>query len=236
MSISSNLLRRGYKLIDEGQLHNAEMVIDAVVREDPKNVTAWKAYLKIYQYNNNLPWLVERIEHTCELTEQAKQELRAYLEFLKQCMDCPTVPVEAVTSAPRPAAPRDTEVVFEMIDQFEIPTRPAAERSPRKKERQLFKYTIPAYVWQALGLLVVFYFSVRTLVFGSALGYFLLAVFIFGGIFWFRNLADHKSGLPVVINRAYAMETKHELTTIEKKTQETQKGESKNPRIRYLDE
>lgn len=234
MSMSSKLLKRGYNLIDVGQLQNAEMVIDAVVRADPQNVTAWKAYLQVYQYNANLPWLVERINNTNELSDKSKGELRAYLEFLKHSMDCPTVPVEAVNAA-QPAPSVNGEVVFELIDEYEIPTRPV-ERVHHKKDRPIFKYAIPAYVWQALGLLMVFYLGIRLLVGGSGLGYLLLGIFIFGSIFWFRSLADQKSGLSLPVQRAYAMETEHELTAVEKKAAEKKKNSKKNPRVRYLDE
>ena len=43
MSISSHLLERAYQLIDANQLQNAEMVLDALVRVDPKNIPAWEA-------------------------------------------------------------------------------------------------------------------------------------------------------------------------------------------------
>ncbi len=84
MPISAHLLKRGYQLIDSGQLQNAEMVLDAVVRADPKNVMAWKAYLKIYQYRNDLDWLMERITKTTELSDKDKEDICAYKNFLIQ--------------------------------------------------------------------------------------------------------------------------------------------------------
>ncbi|MFH0959346.1 MAG: tetratricopeptide repeat protein, partial [Pseudomonadota bacterium] len=68
MPISSHLLERAYQLIKARQYENAELVLDAVVRVDPKNVEAWKTYLQIHRDVNDLYWLKERILKTKDLS------------------------------------------------------------------------------------------------------------------------------------------------------------------------
>lgn len=57
MSISSHLLERAYQLIDANQLQNAEMVLDALVRVDPKTYLPgkhiWKSTSAVETWSGN---------------------------------------------------------------------------------------------------------------------------------------------------------------------------------------
>lgn len=244
MPISAHLLKRGYQLIDAGQLQNAEMVIDAVVRADPKNVTAWKAYLQIYQYRNDLEWLMERILKNNELSEKDRADILTYQDYLAQNLsECKQSsreanPPRALCFGPtQETSAQDDTVIFELIDEYDYPAH-KIERENRKRARQIYKYNIPQYVWQAIALLALFYAGIRLLVLEYILGYLLMGAFIFGGISWLRNLNDHKAPPPFDITRAYSLETEKDLFIINKPVT-NQKVDKNNKdtssRIRYLD-
>lgn len=242
MPISAHLLKRGYQLIDSGQLQNAEMVLDAVVRADPKNVMAWKAYLKIYQYRNDLDWLMERITKTTELSDKDKEDICAYKNYLIQGLSERKL-------TPNEGNPKRTlcfdqvhesleadKIIFELIDEFDYPAR-QIEREKRKSSRKIFKYNIPYYVWQAIALFATFYAGIRLLVLESIFGYFLMGAFIFGGIYWTRSFNDRKAVPPLDISRAYSLETKNDLFIINKAEMpaKTDNHDNENKSIRYLD-
>ena len=84
MSISSHLLERAYQLIDANQLQNAEMVLDALVRVDPKNIPAWEAYLEIHQCCGDLEWGMERVLNIKELSFEEREEILAYQTYLME--------------------------------------------------------------------------------------------------------------------------------------------------------
>jgi hypothetical protein len=244
MPISTHLLKRGYQLIDAGQLQNAEMVLDAVVRTDPKNVMAWKAYLQVYQYRDDLEWLMERIVKNNELSDKEKEDIRAYRDYLiqgqsewKQSSDEAnprrTLCFESVQEAPA----QDDTVIFELIDEFDYPAR-MIEREKRRRSRTIFKYNIPMYVWQAVTLLALFYAGVRLLVFGYIFGFLPMGVFIFGGIYWIRSINDRKTPPPLDVTRAYSLDTKNDLFIIDKPIIDAKVDKNKkdtSSRIRYLD-
>jgi hypothetical protein len=82
MPIPTHLLERAYQLINANQLQNAELVLDAVVRVDPRNVEAWKTYLMIRQSQSDLDWLKDRILKTRELGKREKVKLIEYYHRL----------------------------------------------------------------------------------------------------------------------------------------------------------
>ncbi|MDO8752758.1 MAG: hypothetical protein Q7J80_02600, partial [Anaerolineales bacterium] len=78
MSISSHLLKRACQLIEAQQYENAALVLDAVVRVDPRNVDAWKSYLQIHSDVNDLNWLKERILRSTDLCDADKKYILDY--------------------------------------------------------------------------------------------------------------------------------------------------------------
>jgi len=244
MPISAHLLKRGYKLIDAGQLQSAEMVIDAVVRADPKNVTAWKAYLQIYQYRNDPDWLMDRILKNNELSEKDKADIRTYQDYLVQNLSehkqssGEANPPRAFCFGPtQETSVQDNTVIFELIDEYDYPAR-KIERENRKRIRQIYKYNIPQYVWQAIALLVLFYAGIRLLVLENVLGYLMMGVFIFGGIRWLRSLNDQKAPPPLDVTHAYSLDTENDLFIINKPVADEKvdkNNKDNSSRIRYLD-
>ena len=244
MPISAHLLERAYQLVDANQLQNAELVLDAVVRVDPKNVMAWKAYLQIYQDRNDLEWLMDRILKNKELSDKDKADIRAYHDYLIQVLNkCKQNTDEAkprriYSVKPEQEAPaQDGTIIFELIDEFDFPAC-KIEREKRKRPRQLFKYNIPLYVWQAVALLALFYAGIRLLVLGYLFGYLLMGVFIIGGVIWIRSINDHKTIAPINITRAYSLESENDLFIIDNPNVDARTdiiNKDSSADIRYLD-
>lgn len=240
MPISAHLLKKAYQLIDAGQLHNSALVLDAIVRRDPNNVMAWKAYLQICQEYKDLEWVMERISKVAELCESDKADIRAFQNYLIQRMSKrnqnadETIPARTYqVSLPS----QEDSIIFELIDEYDVPSR-KIEREKRKKSRLLFKYNVPMYVWQAAALLAVFTISVRLLVTGSLLGLLLMEVFVIGGINWLRSFKSRKSNMPLDSNHAYALDSENELFIIDKHPADAkiEKNKATPAKIRYLDE
>lgn len=140
MSISSHLLERAYQLIDANQLQNAEMVLDALVRVDPKNIPAWEAYLEIHQCCGDLEWGMERVLNIKELSIEERGEILAYQTYLMERTDKPeendaNVQVSpTVNIAPEQEIDSQEEtVMFELLGEYEYPVR---EIEPKRKEGQ----------------------------------------------------------------------------------------------------
>jgi hypothetical protein len=241
MPISIHLLERAYQLIDAGQLQNAELVLDAVVRADPKNIMAWKAYLQICQEYSDLEWLLDRILNNGNLCEKDKAEICSFQKYLvqnlykrRQNADEPSPRRICRVSSPA----QQEAVIFELLEEFEYPER-QAEQKKRRKTRQYFKYNIPPFIWQAAGLLTLFYSGVRLLVLGHQFsGIFLMTIFILGGVRWVRNFNAQKPAGPAGLSHAYSLESQTELSIVEKAAPEARGGDKKETasRIRYLDE
>ena len=222
MPVFANLMERAYQLIKSGQYHNAELVLDAMVRVDPKNVMAWKAYLQVYQNRRDLEWLMQRISTVKELSDSDKLELRSYHNRLVQgpspvkqdnaeeyLIQVPSLQAGSETPA------QDERIVFELIEEFDYPAR-RVERENRKKQRQFFTYSIPAYIWQGLGLFVVFYFGLQFIVLKFLFGYFLMGIFLVGVGFWLRNFNEQKPDAPLQPSHTYSLEGEKKLTVIDK--------------------
>ncbi len=246
MSISAHLLERACQLIDANQLQNAELVLDAVVRVDPKNVMAWKVYLQICRDRNDLEWLMERILKNKELSDKDKEDIGAYQKcLLKGLVDFKQNRNESHSwrtqfiEHEQEILSQDNIVIFELIDQFEYPAR-KIEQVKRRRPRQFFKYNVPLYVRQAAALLAIFYAGIRLLVLGYAFGYLMMAVFLVGGVYWFKSINNHKIIAPTNVTRAYSLESENELYIIDKPVVNAgleNKNKKDSPQnIRYLDE
>jgi hypothetical protein len=245
MPISSHLLERAYQLIDANQIQNAELVLDAVVRVDPKNVDAWEAYLLIYQERNDLEWLMERILKTRELNDQDKEAIFAYQDYLIRRMGEKEQDTGEVEPPYTPVVEQDVEevaeegmVMFELIEEFNYPPR-EIEKVSRRKSKKKFVRQIPAPVWYAIALLALFYFGVRLLVLGYLFGYIMMIAFVIGGVFWLWSSGDHKSVASMDVERTYPHESKNELFIIDKPSTVTKREldcEAPRPFPPHLDE
>lgn len=245
MSISSHLLERAYQLIDANQLQNAEMVLDALVRVDPKNIPAWEAYLEIHQCCGDLEWGMERVLNIKELSIEEREEILAYQTYLMERTNKPEeneadVKINAtVNIAPEQEIDsQEGAVMFELLGEYEYPVR-EIEQKKKRRPRKMFVYKLPDYVWHAIGLLLLFYISIKLLVLGYFFGYMLMGGFIVDGFFWLRSLNDQNTAMPLTITRAFTLESENELFIIDKPLAE--KGENIKPAkvstsIRYLDE
>jgi hypothetical protein len=243
MTISDQLLERAYQLINANQPQNAELVLDAVVRVDPKNVTAWKAYLQIYQDRMDLEWLLERILKNKELSDTDKADICIYYDYLIQELGkCRQNTNEEHIRRPynyelkERMLTQDDSVIFEVINEFDYPV---SKIKQVRRRRQLFKYNIPIYLWQAAALLAIFYISVRLLVLEYLFGYLLMGAFIVGGVLWVRSLNDHKTITPTKVTHAYSLESENKLFIIDKPIKDPKLNKNNkdlSPRIRYLDE
>ena len=144
MPVPIHLLERAYQLINANQLQNAELLLDAVVRVDPKNVKAWKTYLMIYQSQNDLDWLKERIIKTKELSEADKTKLiNYYLCLSKQLNGAEEVVARRDTFAlllqeekEETAIAEKTVPRFELIDTFDYPTKVIKKETRTRPRRR----------------------------------------------------------------------------------------------------
>src|SRR5690348_15132331 len=143
MPISSHLLERAYQLINANQMQNAELVLDAVVRVDPKNIEAWIAYLEVHQDRSDLEWLKDRIARTREISDQDKNELLQYhavlIEHLKK-VEAGTARAHNVQSFSFKQidefSSKNEKVSFELLDVFDYPAaklEPSTQRVPRRR-------------------------------------------------------------------------------------------------------
>jgi hypothetical protein len=245
MPISSHLLERVYQLIDASQLQNAEMVLDALVRVDPANILAWEAYLEIYKESKDLERVLERILKIKELSNQDKDKILAYQAYLiervnesKKNTGVAKFKCSNKIESDREIPALDETIIFELLNEFDYPAR-KVERQTRRRTRKMFVYAIPGYVWRGVGLLALFYISVKLIVLGYIFGYLILGGFIVGYVFWMRSLKNQNEAAPINITRAFSLESENELYIIDKPITDTRvdkKQKSPSSRIRYLDE
>jgi hypothetical protein len=237
MPLTTHLLERAYQLIEANQIQNAELVLDAVVRVDPTNVDAWITYLQIHQDQNDLDWIRERILKTRELSARDKNDLLEYQRFLSnqlqrtQAEKSASIPENIYNLTHRHEAPvPDENTKYEVIQVFDYPSMnktPAQKRRPRR--RTLLNWIPSSTTSRAIALLVLFFISIRMLVIGSFLGYIILAAFLAGCAFWLVNYSSDKpSAAPNLdMSRAFTLETKHDLSIVDKPSTETAKGPKK---------
>lgn len=144
MNIPTRQLDRVYQLIHANQLKNAELLLDAVVRVDPENMEAWMTYLMIFQSQNDLDWLLDRILKTAELCEASKAKLIDYYHYLtkyslERKWDTGYIhrsPGASFIMDPAKATPsaNPASISFEMLDIYDI--HPVIDESANQKPRQ----------------------------------------------------------------------------------------------------
>lgn len=128
MPAPTHLLERAYQLISAKQLQSAELVLDAVVRVEPQNVDAWKAYLWILHCQGGVDWLKERILKTRELSQIDKAILIEYYLFLGQPMNKTSnftntdTAIDSMQEKEEISYTAETSIRFELIDMLDYPT------------------------------------------------------------------------------------------------------------------
>jgi hypothetical protein len=224
MPVSSHLLERAYQLINANQMQNAELVLDAVVRVDPKNIEAWIAYMEVHQDRNDLEWLKDRILRTREISDQDKTELLQYhavlVEHLKKIE---SGIVRANTNQDfsfrqmNELAVKSDKSSFELLDVFDYPTAKSEPMAAKPSRRRRW-YGIDIYspVNQAVALLFIFFAAVRMFVSGYFLGYVLLAIFLAGCFYWLSNYKTHGTISYKEPARMYFMDVKNKLAITDK--------------------
>jgi hypothetical protein len=127
MPAPTHLLERAYQLISTKQLQSAELVLDAVVRVEPQNVDAWRAYLWILHCQGGVDWLKERILKTRELSEIDKAILIEYYLFLDQPMNNTSnftntnSVIDTIQEKEEISETDETSIHFELIDTLDYP-------------------------------------------------------------------------------------------------------------------
>jgi hypothetical protein len=224
MPVSSHLLERAYQLINANQMQNAELVLDAVVRVDPKNIEAWIAYMEVHQDRSDLEWLKDRILRTREISDQDKTELLQYhtvlIEHLKK-IENGTARANTIQSFSFKQVDERTakneKISFELLDVFDYPTsksEPSVTKTPRR--RRWYGIDIYSPVNQAVALLFIFFAAVRLFISGYLLGYVLLAVFLGGCLYWLSNYKS-QGNLPYKEPaRMYFLDVKNKLAITDK--------------------
>lgn len=224
MPISSHLLERAYQLINANQMQNAELVLDAVVRVDPKNIEAWIAYLEVHQDRTDLEWLKDRIVRTREISDQDKNELLQYhavlIEHLKK-VEAGTARAHTVQSFSFKQidefSSKNEKISFELLDVFDYPTaknEPITPKTPRR--RRWHGIDIYSPINQAVALLFLFFAAVRLSVSGYTFGYVLLALFLGGCFYWLSNYKGQGGIFYKQPARMYFQDVKKKLTITDK--------------------
>jgi hypothetical protein len=224
MPISSHLLERAYQLINANQMQNAELVLDAVVRVDPKNIEAWIAYLEVHQDRTDLEWLKDRIVRTREISDQDKNELLQYhavlIEHLKK-VEAGTARAHTVQSFSfrqiDELSAKNEKVSIELLDVFDYPAaknEPMAQKPPRRRRWHGIDLSSP--VNQAVALLFIFFAAVRLFISGYLFGYVLLALFLVGCFYWLSNYKGQSGGSYKQPARMYFLDIKNKLAITDK--------------------
>lgn len=151
-------LERAYQLIHASQYHNAGLVLDALVRVDPQNVEAWKAYLMIFRSQNELDWLKDRILRTRELNKWDKMELlRTYQLLREQLQDVAHIKSPSLPFPPernRQEYAQSSDIRLELIDMIDYPApktetlhNPAQPTTRRPNRRATYNPFSEAALW-----------------------------------------------------------------------------------------
>lgn len=220
MPISSHLLERAYQLIKARQFENAALVLDAVVRVDPKNVDAWKAYLQIHRDVSDLNWLKERILKTHDLCDADKKNILDYQYYLIQQWTANegngVVEKNENTRSHQDYDREQNELVtLELVDIFDYP-EPIVEKARKRKPRRRYTPRLSAASGHAIILFAAFLLGIRLLALQHLLGYALLVIFIYGGVLWLQNYSIQMPATFIEANRTYSLENTHELTIVDK--------------------
>ena len=142
MPAAHHLLERAIQFIDDKQLLNAEMLLDAVVRVEPQNVEAWMVYLQILKQQPRLDWVKERALKTRELSEGEKNDivdcyLWQTLQIRQNSAASQEFNVSAVDAKPDHAA-RSAQNEFETMNVFGYSASHADHCSSKRPSRAVY--------------------------------------------------------------------------------------------------
>ncbi len=220
MPISSHLLERAHQLIKAKQYENAALVLDAVVRVDPKNVDAWKSYLQIQSDVCDLNWLKERISRTNELCDADKKNILDYQNYLIQQWtekeeDDAAEKNENTLSYLDDSHEQQEFVTLELVDIFDYPEL-VVEKTYKRKPRKRYTPRVSAASGHAILLLALLLLGIRLLALQHFLGYALLLIFVSGGVLWLEKYSIRLPATFINANRTYALEHTNKLTIVDK--------------------
>ena len=220
MPISTHLLERAHQLIKAKQYENAALVLDAVVRVDPKNVDAWKSYLQIQSDVCDLNWLKERILRTNDLRDADKKNILDYQNCLIQQWtereeDDAAEKNENTLSHLDDDHEQQGFVTLELVDIFDYPEL-VVEKTRKRKPRRRYTPRVSAASGHAILLLALLLLGIRLLALQHLLGYALLLIFVYGGVLWLENYSIQLPATFINANRTYALEHTNELTIVDK--------------------
>ncbi len=122
---TTRLLAQAYQLIREHQHQSAEEILDALLSTEPQNVEAWEAYMQLRRDRSELLWLKERVLHTPELSENDKNDILSYHEYLLRKLAHPAQDVKT----PVPVYAPPTQINVLPNHNFEITTQENFEYS-----------------------------------------------------------------------------------------------------------
>lgn len=238
MPISSHLLERAYQLIKARQYENAELVLDAVVRVDPRNVEAWKTYLQIHRDVNDLYWLKERILKTKDLSDTDKKYILDYQNYLiQQWAETKVYTVTEKYENTLPSNDYDSEqgepVTLELIDIYNYPEQ-KVEKIRTRKPRRRYSSVISAASGYAVILFALFLLGIRLLAIQPLLGYALLGIFVFGGMLWLQNYSVR---MPVTFTgaaRTFSLENKHEISIVDRSQGKLEEGKQNREKTKKV--
>ena len=241
--MTTHLLERVHKLVEVNQFDNARLVLDAVVRIEPENISAWLSYFQIYRNQNDLEWLKQRVKNTVELSDDNKQILFEYHDHLLlhsyelTITEMSNGPIGISSTLPVLIGEEDNDQgmlfydsntgieetdkpTLELLDIFSYPTLNSL--STRDEDTKTSDESAVRPPHQAALLLIVLFISIRLLAEGMLIGQITLALFFIGAFYWLLKYAP-------VINestaqmRSYSLENSYDLTLAD----QYKNGESK---------
>ena len=220
MPVSTHLLERAHQLIKAKQYENAALVLDAVVRVDPKIVDGWKSYLQIQSDVCDLNWLKERILRTNELCDADKKNILDYQNYLIQQWtekeeEDAAEKNENTLSYPDDDHEQQEFVTLELVDIFDYPEL-VVEKTRKRKPRRRYTPRVSAASGHAILLFALLLLGIRLLALQHLLGYALLLIFVYGGVLWLEKYSIRLPATFINANRTYALEHTNKLTIVDK--------------------
>lgn len=138
-----HLLERAQQFINDEQLQSKEMLLDAVVRVEPQNVEAWKAYLQILWQPSRLEWVKERALKAQELSEDEKSEiLDCYLWQALQIRNMSNAAQAQDTNSSAKTEREESALNshFEMVNLFGYSSNRISQNLRRKPHRTSYNF------------------------------------------------------------------------------------------------
>ena len=234
MSMTSHLLERVHKLVEVNQFDNARLVLDAVVRIEPENISAWLSYFQIYRNQNDLEWLKQRVINTIEISDENKQLLFEYHDYLLQYSYESTItemnngPIGISSTLPvlldeknnsqgmlfynSNMSVKETDApTLELLDIFSYPVLNSLSTHDENLKTSIESTVKPPH--QAAFLLIVLFISIRLLAEGILIGQITLALFFIGAFYWLLKYAPTLNENNTQM-RSYSFDNSYDLNLV----------------------